>query len=86
MPSLMSRKLNFLHYILNEDEDSLIHKFFTAQCRNPVKGDWVMTVKEYLSDLDINMTFEQMKSMSKQSYKNMVKEKVRTASFLLDGV
>ena len=40
----MSRRLDFLHYILNEDEDSLLRRFFTAQQESPVRGDWVMKV------------------------------------------
>ena len=38
---LMSRRLNFLHYILNEDENSLIYQFLMAQSKNPGKYDWV---------------------------------------------
>ena len=78
---LKSRRLNFLHYILNESEDALIHEVFNAQCTSPVKGDWVLTVKQDLADLDINLTFEQIKNTSKQGFKDIVKEKVKHAAF-----
>ena len=32
-------KLNFLKYILNQKKESLVHRFFKAQCENPTKGD-----------------------------------------------
>ena len=51
----MSKRLNFLHYILNEEEGSLIGIFFTAQCENPTKKDWVSSVKEDLKSLEIEM-------------------------------
>jgi hypothetical protein len=34
-------KLNFLHYILNENENSLLYRFFDAQLKYPVRGEWV---------------------------------------------
>ena len=43
---IMSRRLNFLHCILNENKESLIYRFFKAQADNPVKNDWSETVKQ----------------------------------------
>ena len=34
------------NYILNENVDSLINKFYRLQARKPVKNDWSVTVKE----------------------------------------
>ena len=34
---IVSRRLMFLHYILNTDEHSLIYKFFQSQLRSPPK-------------------------------------------------
>ena len=42
---VMSRRLMFHHYILNEDKKSLINKFFKIQSRKPVKNDWSLTVR-----------------------------------------
>ena len=38
---LMARRVNFLHYIMNEEESSLLKSFFNAQVESRVKGDWV---------------------------------------------
>ena len=43
---IRSRRLNFLHYILHEEKQSLIYKFLQAQRDNPVKNDWCHTVIE----------------------------------------
>ena len=42
---ILSRRLNFLHDILNENSESLIYRFFAAQRANPVKNDWSDTVQ-----------------------------------------
>ena len=38
-------KLNLLHYILNQPEESLIKTFVKAQMSNPSKGDWLSEMK-----------------------------------------
>ena len=52
---LISRRLNFLHYILNEDDESLLRTFFTAKRESPVRGDWVMMVTEDIKELGIDL-------------------------------
>ena len=47
------RRLIFLHYILNEKDDSLIHRCFDAQMRKPCKNDWILSVYEDLEELEI---------------------------------
>ena len=42
---VMSRRLMFHHYILNEDNDSLINKFYNIQSRKPVKNDWSIKMR-----------------------------------------
>ena len=62
---LKNRRINFLWYILNQNEESLLGKFFKAQCQDPVKTDWVNTVKQDLIELDMNMNFDDIKNLSK---------------------
>ena len=73
---LMSRRLNFLHYILNEDDDSLLRSFFTAQLESPVKGDWVMRVTEDMKELGIDLTMEEIAGTSKLRFKEIIRNKV----------
>ena len=78
---IISRRVNFLHYILCQDEDSLLSKFFAAQCADPIKGDWASTVKRDLKFLDINLSFQDISSYSKKAFKLIVKDAVKAKAF-----
>ena len=62
---LKSRRLNFLWYILNEEDDTLLNRFFIAQLNHPLKGDWVSQVKSDMNELDIDYTFDSKKMFQK---------------------
>ena len=78
---LMARQINFLHYILNENKDSLLQNFFKAQEKSPVKGDWVLRVKKDLEELGLNMTFLEIAWTPKSNLKKITREKVKSAAF-----
>ena len=78
---LMSRRLNFLWYLIHQKEESLLSNFFLAQCEDPIKGDWVSQVKEDMKVLNIELTFESIKTYSKDSFKLLVKNQIRKAAF-----
>ena len=78
---IISRRVNFLHYILCQDEDSLISRFFAAQCADPIKGDWASTVKKDLEFLNIDLSFEEISSYSKKAFKLIVKDAVKAKAF-----
>ena len=78
---LMSRRLNFLHYMLNEDEDSLIRSVLMAQIENPTSGDWITTALEDLKTLNIDLKLDEIQRSSKNNFKTLVKEKVRIKAF-----
>ena len=78
---IMSRRLMFYHYILNENEDSLINKFYKLQARKPVKNDWSLTVRENLQELKISLTEYQIQNLSKKAFQKIVKDTIRSAAF-----
>ena len=78
---LKSRRLNFLYYILSDKEDSLLSNVFRAQVDNPVKGDWVNTIKKDLEELEMNLSFEEIKRNTKEQFKRIVKEHVNEKAF-----
>ena len=51
---LQSRRLNFLKYILDQEEGSLLKDIFIEQKNEPKQGDWVSIVTKDLKKLDIN--------------------------------
>ena len=77
---IMGRRLNYLWYLLNEEEDALIRRFLQAQIDSPIKGDWILTVRENLAHLDINMSLEEICATSKNAFKVIVKEALQKKS------
>ena len=73
---VMGKRLNYLRYLLNEEEDAMVRRFLEAQITSPIKGDWILTVKENLSHLGIDMSFEAISATSKNTFKAIVKEAI----------
>ena len=69
----MCRRLVFLHYIISEEPDCLIARFFKAQVKNPDKNDWCLTVEEDLKDLGITLKFDEIRNMTEMKFKSFVK-------------
>ena len=66
----------FYHYILNENEDSLINKFYKSQLKNPYKGDWTTTVEDNLEEIGIMLTEDQIKECSQAQFKTLVDKRI----------
>ena len=79
--TIMTRRVMYLHYILNEDENTLISRFFHAQNAEPYKDDWSAQVCEDLCFLEIYLTFEQIKKSSREQFKKLVDESIHVAAF-----
>ena len=78
---IISRRVNFLHHILCQDQNSLLSRFFKAQCADTIKGDWASTVKKDLDLLNINLSFEEIAGYSKAAFKKLVKDSVKKKAF-----
>ena len=63
----------FLHYLLTRDDEELTSKVLKAQMNDPIKGDWVGTVKQDLSEFSFPLNFEVIKLTKKEAFKKMVK-------------
>ena len=57
---IRARRIMFLHYILTRGNNHLLSKFFKAQCREPLPGDWCEQVKIDLEKFSIKDTFEEI--------------------------
>ena len=73
---IMSRRLMFLQYLLKEENESLVHKFLQEQIRSPVKNDWILTVQENMEELQIGLDFENITTLSKDSFKAFLEKKI----------
>ena len=78
---LMKRRFSFLHYILKEDKNSLIYNFFQEQSSNPVKGDWILTVKDDLEAIGIDLEIEEIEQLSEGQFKTIIDEAVEKHAF-----
>ena len=65
---IMSRRVNYLHYLLTRNKDEMLYQFFDTQWKYPVKNDWTETVKQDLVTLDINFSIEKISSMKKETF------------------
>ena len=77
----MTRRIKYLHYLLNKQDTDQISRFFWAQKRNPCKGDWIHLVTNDLYELGIRDDFEYIAKLKKVAFKNIVKEKARSYAF-----
>ena len=78
---IQKRRLSYLHYILNEDSQSMIHRFFEVQLKNRIKTDWVSTVLEDLEKLKIKLSLDEIKSMKISAFNTLVNKSVIKNSF-----
>ena len=78
---IMSRRLKFLHYILNEDNKSLINQVLQEQMKSPVKNDWILTVWEDLKELEIGLDLKDIEELSKEGFKRFIDKKIDARVF-----
>ena len=72
---ILKIRLFFLKYILDQEEESMIHKFLTLQIENPTKFDWASTCIKDLKDMEIQLSFSDIKNMTEDRCKQIVRKK-----------
>ena len=78
---IKQKRINFLHHLLTEEEDSLSKKIFLKQVEKPIRGDFAKLVNKDLLDCEINLTYDEIKRTSKRKFKEIVKHAIEKASF-----
>ena len=78
---IQKMRLLYLKYILEEDESSLLSKFFKLQLEFPTKGDWASTCKNDLKELEIQESLEEIRLMTKIQFTKILKKKVKENAF-----
>ena len=74
---IMKRRILFVHYILNENENSILHRFFKTQLKNKHKKDWVTQVQDDLSKLDICQDLESLKQWKRGKLKSLLDKAIK---------
>ena len=72
---LKSRRLNYLHYLVKENENSMLSKFFYAQWNSEARNDWTAQIRLDLADFSLPEDLDFIKSKSDFSFKKLVKVK-----------
>ena len=62
---IQTRRLLYLHHILQQKKESLLYRFFATQLSNPTPRDWVSQVLEDLLGLNIQYEIEEIGNMKK---------------------
>ena len=75
---IQKRRLMFLFYILKQDPHSIINRFFESQKNHETSKDWVSTVRRDLREIQIDLSFEEIKLLKKQEFKKIIKQKIET--------
>ena len=78
---MMQKRMSFLYYILNESMDSIVNQVYITQKEDSRKGDFIQLTNEDRVTLNIEYEDDEIKSMTKQTWKKLVKEKVKVAAF-----
>ena len=79
---IQKMKLLYLKYILSENEESLIRKFFYLQLEIPTKGGWASSCLKDLRELEIKLSLKNIEEMPYNEFKRILKEIVREKAFL----
>ena len=78
---IKQRRLNFLFYIIKQKDESMIKRVFQSQIKNKSKKDWITTILKDIEELNLNVTFEDIKKMSKGHWTNIIKESIKDNVF-----
>ena len=66
-----SRRILYLHTILQKSRNEMIQKIFEAQKIKPSPGDFIELVKNDMEMIGLKTTEEEMRNISKQKFKKM---------------
>ena len=59
----------------------MLAKVFESQMKHNTKKDWISTVLKDIADLELNVTFVDIKQMSKKEWKNITKKSIERKTF-----
>ena len=79
---IASRRIMYLHTILQKDETEMVKKFYEVQKINPSTGDFIEIVKQDCEKIGLDLSDEEISQISKQQFRKIVKSKILKAAFL----
>ena len=73
---ILKMRLLYLKYILEQPEESSIHKMLKLQLEQPTTGDWASTCLKDLEYLNVNLKLDEIRKISKTKYTNILKQRI----------
>ena len=73
----MARRLMYYWNLLQKDDTELVKKVFVTQRSLVTKNDWVLQLQSDLEECRITLSEEKIKSMKKESFKNLVNRQIK---------
>ena len=71
----------YFQAILKSPDDGMLFKVFKIQWHYPVKGDWTNLVRNDIEDFKLTNNLDDIKLMSRDQFKKLVKERARNYAF-----
>ena len=78
---IMGNMATFLRYILKEEKLSFLLQMLEYQVKYPIKFDWNSEVTSVLAQLQISLSYEEIKHMQKSEFKKIIRSKVEKLAF-----
>ena len=74
-------RLLFLQYILQESPESQLYRFLQLQIESPTKGDWATSCIQDLKELDLELSFDDIKALKKTQFTKILKKSIKQKAF-----
>ena len=77
---IMSKRLKFLKYLLDENDDSMIRKVYETQKSESRKGDFVHQIKADMKEIGLEIKDTEIIKYNKTKWSKTVNEKIEKAA------
>ena len=77
---IIKMRLLFLKYILEQPKESNVRKMLNLQLEKPSVGDWASTCLSDLENINLKLTLDEIRTISKQRYLMILKEKIKDSA------
>ena len=78
---IKKRRILFLHYILNENQKSMIYRFLMTQIKTSKKKDWIIQVMVDLKELNLGEDLEQIRKIKRLKFKDILDKRIKEQAF-----
>lgn len=70
------RRVLYYWHILHRNKNELLFKFYSAQKYAPSEDDWLYQIQKDMADLKLNLSEEEIMSMSHYKFKKVIKHNI----------